>query len=143
MNKTIRIVLIITFFFFLILIRAFASRLFYDPFIAYFKNDYLYKSFPPINFLHFFLNLAFRYSLNAILSVLIIYIAFMNKKLVKFSIPFFIIAFIILSASLIGLLTLKNQPSYLLVFTIRRFLIHPVFLLLLLPVFYIFKKNGD
>lgn len=143
MNKPVRILLIIIFFFFLILIRAYAPRLFYDPFIAYFKNDYLYKSIPQISFFKFFLNLAFRYSLNAILSVLIIYIAFMNKKLVKFSIPFFIIAFIILSASLIGLLTLENQPSYLLVFTIRRFLIHPVFLLLLLPVFYFIRKNGD
>jgi len=142
MSKINRIMLIAILFLLLVLIRAYATQLFYDPFIAYFKNDYLHKSLPHLHSFKFFSNLFFRYSINSILSILIIYVAFLNKNLVKFSIVFFMIAFVVLSAILIALLKIEYQSGYLLIFTIRRFLIHSLFLILLLPIFYLFRKKA-
>jgi len=138
MKQTTRILLLIILFFVLILIRAFASTLFYDPFIAYFKNDYLHKSLPQINTFKFLINIFYRYLLNSILSLFIIYLIFLNRQLLRVSLLIFIIAFFVFTVALVVLLTFKNYFDYLPLFTVRRFLIHPLLLLILLPIFYFF-----
>jgi len=122
----------------LILIRAFSPSLFYDPLLDYFKNDYLYKGIPKMDKLLYFKSLFLRYALNSIVSLAIIYLFFKKKAFVRFAIWFYIVAFIILTALLFFVLK-EGTSDYKLLFYIRRFLIHPVFLLLLLPAFY--QKN--
>jgi|TARA_B110000503_G_scaffold117667_1_gene177890 exosortase F-associated protein len=140
MNKTIRIILIILFFGLLLLVRAFEQDLFYDPLILYFQNDYLYKAFPQIDACNLLFHLFFRYVLNSLISLAIIHMIFRNKKTIKFSLFFFIIAFLLLIVTF--LLSIRNnlEAGYLLAFYIRRFIIHPIFLLILLPAFYYQKK---
>jgi exosortase F-associated protein len=55
---------------------------------------------------------------------------------VKFSVVFFILAFVILIIAFAFLIRGSLESGYLLPFYIRRFIIHPLFLLLLLPAFY-------
>lgn len=136
MNFIPRILLIVLLFLMLIAVRAFVQPYFYDPLIDYFKNDYLHSTIPQIDLAHFFLNLFYRYILNTIISLAIIYLVYTNLKVLKFSIKFYIVAFIVLSIILIILLKFDLNQGYRLVFYVRRFLIHPVFLLLLLPAFY-------
>lgn len=120
----------------LILIRAFGDRLFYDPFITYFEHDYLYKTIPGFGTLKLFFHIFLRYTANAIISLGIIYVFFQNRKLIRFSVKFYIVAFIVLSIVYYGLLRAGMHNGYLFTFYVRRFLIHPVFVLILVPAFY-------
>tara|TARA_R110002073_G_scaffold220418_1_gene380565 strand:- start:52916 stop:53353 length:438 start_codon:yes stop_codon:yes gene_type:complete len=140
MKKRIRIPIIVLLFLLLILVRAFGSELFYDPFIAYFKNDYLDQPIPDYNGLKLFFYMFLRYVLNAIISLAIIYFAFLKKGLVRFSIKFYMSAFLVLGSIYFLLLQFKMLDGYLFTFYVRRFLIHPVFVLILLPAFYYQKK---
>lgn len=140
MGKGIRIGLIVVLFLVLILVRAFQSSLFYDPFIAFFKNDYLTSAFPIFETPKLFLSLIFRYMLNTLISLAIIYLFFQKKSLILFSIKFYLIAFIVLSGVYLLLLETSFSSGYLLAFYVRRMLIHPIFLLVLLPAFYYQKK---
>jgi len=124
----------------LMLVRAFGDKLFYDPFTSYFENDYLHNTIPGFGTLKLFFHIFLRYATNAIISLVIIYVAFQNIKLIKFSIRFYIIAFIVLSIVYYGLLRSGMNNGYLFTFYIRRFLIHPVFVLILLPAFYYQKR---
>ncbi len=136
MDRKYRIIIIIALFFVLVLVRAFEAQLFYDPFIEYFKNDYLYDPIPIFSGSKLLLSLIFRYGLNAIISFLIIYVAFINRNFLIFSIKFYIIAFVLLSIIFFIILKGELAHGYLFAFYIRRFIIHPLFVLLLLPAFY-------
>jgi len=120
----------------LVLVRGFANDLFYDPFIAYFINDYLHEPIPVFSGSKLLFDLFYRYTLNTIISLMIIYVAFQNKSFVIFSIKFYILAFVVLIITFFIILKGELSNGYLFAFYIRRFIIHPLFVLLLLPAFY-------
>lgn len=136
MKKTVQIVLIVVLFLMLISVRAFVEPYFYDPLIFYFKSDYLHTPIPHLNLGNYFLNLCYRYCLNTAISLAIIYLIYNNLKALIFSVKFYVFAFIILGVGLFILLKFDLGQGYRLTFYIRRFLIHPLFLLILLPAFY-------
>lgn len=140
MKTQLRIVIGIVMLLLLFAVRAFEMNLFYDPLIDYFQNDYLYKRLPNVNAKKLLIDLLFRYGLNTILSLGIIYVAFLNKAYLKFSIYFYAIAFVVLIVAFSLLLFTNLETGYLLPFYVRRFLVHPIFILILLPVFYYQKK---
>ena len=136
MDKKYRILIILFLFFILTLVRAFQHQLFYDPFIEYFKNDYLYNPMPAFSGSKLLTSLIFRYGINTFISLIIIYIAFENKSFVIFALKFYMIAFVLLSITFFIILKGELADGYLFAFYVRRFLIHPLFVLLLLPAFY-------
>ena len=142
-NKTIRILLILALFFLLVLVRAFATRFFYDPFIVYFRGDYLHDPIPVFSGSKLLLHLFMRYGINALLSLLIIYLAFLNRSYVLFSLKFYILAFVVLSITFFIILKGELAHGYLFAFYVRRFLIHPLFVLILLPAFYYKQRVSD
>lgn len=140
MKKALNIFAIVFLFLLLFLIRAFEETLFYDPLIVYFQNDYLYTSIPVIDKLHLIVDMLFRYTLNSLISLAIIYLIFRKKKIIKFSGFFLMTAFIILIVAF-ALATRNNlEDGYLLAFYLRRFIVHPMLLLILLPAFYYQSK---
>jgi exosortase F-associated protein len=120
----------------LISVRIFQYDLFYDPFIAYFKNSYLANEFPEILWGKMTCFLLFRYSINTSVSLTIIYLLFNNKGLLKFSLGIYLVAFIILLPIYYHYIYIEFEGGYLAAFYIRRFLIQPLLLLLLVPAFY-------
>ncbi|HLO72437.1 MAG TPA: exosortase F system-associated protein [Flavobacterium sp.] len=120
----------------LVFVRAFENQLFYDPFLQFFKYDYQNKPLPSFNTVKLFLGLFFRYVLNTILSLGIIYLLFKQLQLVKFSALLFVVLFVILMLLFFGVLHFSKQPDYLVLFYLRRFLIQPLFLVLFIPAFY-------
>ncbi|AXG68262.1 exosortase F-associated protein [Kordia sp. SMS9] len=124
----------------LVLIRAFENELFYDPFLLFFKYDYFQGTIPEYETWSLFLNYIFRYGLNMLVSLAIIYIAFENKSVVKFSLGLYAIAFVILVSLYFYLIKHDLTEDYLLTFYVRRFLIQPLFVLILLPAFYYQRK---
>ena len=120
----------------LILIRAVVQPYFYDPLLDYFKHDYLNASIPELDFGAYFLNIFYRYFLNTIISLAIIYLVFYDEKALYFSIKFYVLAFLVFSLMLFILLKFNVTQNYLLTFYVRRFLIQPLFVFILLPAFY-------
>ncbi len=143
MSKPIKYILVFLLFSLLFLIRAFESELFYDPLIKYFQNDYLYTKIPKIDIWKMVVDTLFRYTLNSLISLAIIHLIFNKKRFVKFAGFFFMLAFMILIPIFVYLLREEFEAGYLFPFYIRRFLIHPLFLLLLLPAFYYQKLNKN
>ena len=141
MSKLVRIILLIVLFAALFLIRAFEMELFYDPLVDYFRNDYLYTTIPEINSWHLVIDLLFRYTLNSLATIGIIYVIFQNKKYVKFSGFTLMAAFMVMIVVFSLLLRTKFESGYLFPFYIRRFIVHPLFLLILLPAFFYHQRT--
>ncbi len=141
MSKGVKYILIFLLVSLLFVIELLKSDLFYDPLIVYFQNDYLYTKMPEVNTWKLVSGTLFRYTLNSLLSIAIIYLAFGKKRFVKFSGFFLMVAFMLLIIIYVYLLKEEFKDGYLFPFYVRRFLIHPLFLLLLLPAFYYQKTN--
>jgi exosortase F-associated protein len=124
----------------LVCIRAFENVLFYDPFLAYFKIDNANLPFPEFDDSKLFLGLTFRYFLNSILSLGIIYVVFKDTELTKFASVLYVLLFVILILLFFGMLYLSNHENHFLLFYIRRFLIQPLFVILFLPAFFFQKQ---
>lgn len=124
----------------LIGIRTFEQSLFYDPFLTYFKQEYAHLPFPQFHIVKLFFSLAFRYYLNSVLSIALIYVFFKDKKFAKFSTLLYMILGSILLISFFFVLNFFAEESKMTLFYIRRFIIQPIFLLLFIPAFYYQQK---
>jgi len=120
-------------------IRFFEQDIFYDPLIIFFKSDYLLGIIPPMDMAELMINLTFRYALNTMISLAIIYISFRDLNILKFSAILYVVLYILATAVFIFLVLNIEREHYLALFYVRRFLIHPLFLLILLPAFYYYR----
>jgi len=123
----------------LVAIRFFEDILFYDPYLKFFKNDYLYIDSPRREAVKLSIFTTLRYVLNTAISLGILYLAFRDKSVIKFSLFIYGIAYIFLLAAFLFFVINPRQEDYYLFFNIRRFLIQPLILLVLLPAFYYHK----
>lgn len=136
-----RILFLLVLVFFLATIRIFEKSLFYDPLLNYFKSDYTNLPLPLLNNINLFFGLFFRYILNTVVSIAIIYVAFKDFGLVKFASILYLIFFVILIGIFFFVLSFYGEESKMTLFYIRRFLIQPLLLLLFIPGFYIQKQS--
>ncbi len=122
----------------LVLVRFYEESLFYDPLLPFFKKEG--KTLPEYDSLKLFLGIAFRYGINMIFSLGIIWLAFKDRAILRLAILLYGAFFVVLATILFVALNTEN-PNLLLVFYIRRFLIQPLLLLLFLPAFYYQKRQ--
>ncbi|MDN3664470.1 exosortase F system-associated protein [Algibacter miyuki] len=139
MSKLIRYVLLSFLFGLLVLIRWFEHELFYDPYLTFFKNDYLYVDSPRRELLKLVSFTTLRYVLNTVVSLTILYVVFRERSIIKFSMYIYGIAFLLLICGYLYFVINPKQADYYMFFNLRRFLIQPVILILLLPAFYYHK----
>jgi len=142
LNNKGRILILMILLLLLVLIRAYEDVLFYDPFLNYFKSSYLNISIPKIETFPLFFGLLFRYVLNTILSLAIIYVLFKDYEAIRFASVVYLILFIILILLFFVVFSFGGDASKMALFYIRRFLIQPIFLLLFLPAFYIQNQKN-
>nr|WP_321244179.1 exosortase F system-associated protein [uncultured Psychroserpens sp.] len=142
MRNPITYILLLILFGFLVLIRVFENELFYDPYLMFFKSDYLHMDFPRREILKLSLFTTLRFVLNTAISLGIIYILFRDKSIVKFSSIVYGVAYIILMLFFLYFVINPRQEDYYLFFNFRRFLIQPLLLLLLVPAFYYYKLKN-
>ncbi|SFD28515.1 exosortase F-associated protein [Flavobacterium phragmitis] len=117
------------------LIRSFETKLFYDPFLNYFKDDFKDLPYPKFNGLKLFFGLFFRYFLNSALSLLLIYTLFQNQDIFKFSLIVYSFFIVLLLVAFFVILEYFPNANWLL-FYVRRFIIQPILVLLFIPGFY-------
>ena len=116
-------------------IRAFENQLFYDPFLKYFAVNYKNSPFPQVDVLKLFCGLFFRYFLNTVLSLLLLYTLFLDREIVKFSAFLYLFFLIILLGMFFTIFNYFPEANWFL-FYVRRFIIQPIFVLLFIPAFY-------
>ena len=142
MSKSLRYTMIAALFVLLVLIRVFESDLFYDPYLLFFKSDYLKIDQPNREVLKLLFFTTLRYVLNSVLSLGIIYLLFMDQSIVKFSLYIYSIAYVVLMFFFIYFVSWPRQEDAFVFFSFRRFLIQPVFLILLIPAFYYYTLKN-
>ncbi|MEZ4854878.1 MAG: exosortase F system-associated protein [Gelidibacter sp.] len=136
MNTTVKYGLLFVLFGLLVLIRAFENNLFYDPYLNFFKNDYLYIDNPRREIFKLVMFTSLRYVLNSLISIGIIFLFFKDKSIVKFSVLIYVFSYCVLILMFLYFVINPKQENYYIFFNIRRFLIQPLILLLVLPAFY-------
>jgi exosortase F-associated protein len=141
MSNFTKYILLFILFVLLILVRVFEDQLFYDPYLQFFENDYLYIDNPRRELFKLTAFTTLRYVLNTIVSLGILYVVFKDKSIIKFSVIIYIIAYFILLLLFLYFVLNPRQEDYYLFFNIRRFLIQPLLLILLLPAFYYHKQQ--
>ncbi|AUC75367.1 exosortase F system-associated membrane protein [Olleya sp. Bg11-27] len=125
----------------LVLVRWFQNELFYDPYLLFFQNDYLYIDSPRQETFKLVTNTALRFVINSGISLLILFMFFKDLSIVKFSALIYLFSFFILIMLYLYFVLDPKQEQYYLFFNVRRFLIQPILLLLLLPAFYYNRLN--
>lgn len=135
MVKSFRIIGVLSLLILLVLVKVFESSIFYDPLITYFKNDYLYQQVPVLEVGDLMFFYSIRFWMNTLLSISILKLIFINKDYWKDVLPLYLIGYLVM----LGLLyiLLQSQANYLVLFYVRRFIIHPIFLLLLVVYYYL------
>lgn len=120
----------------LALVRSYESQLFYDPFLNFFKGEFLNSGIPAFDGFKLFVGLSLRYLLNTVISLGILYVIFKEKNLIKFAGFLYALFFILLMIAFFAVVYFYSPDKSMMLFYIRRFIIQPVFLLLFLPAFY-------
>ncbi|WP_343613459.1 exosortase F system-associated protein [Flavobacterium sp.] len=123
------------------LIRTFENSLFYDPFLEYFESEFTNVPLPEVDSFKLFYNLIFRFGLNTILSLILIYTLFQDKGILNFTAILYAVFSILLFAAFFIIIEYFPNSNWLL-FYVRRFIIQPIFVLLFIPAFYYQLQNS-
>ncbi len=118
----------------LVLVRMFEYELFYDPFMLFYRHGY--SSVPDAYPASLFFNVSLRYVINALISLAILYVVFGSRSVLKFSALLYAGLFLLLFPVFIYLIHHMREDDFLAAFYVRRFLVHPLLILILLPAFY-------
>lgn len=124
----------------LVLIRAYEDTMFYDPLLEFFKMDYKSQPLPEMDTFALQTGIVLRFLLNTLISFAILWLVFKDKDIIKLSAILYCLLFVVLFLAFSFIIfTSEGSNGHLILFYIRRFLIQPLFLLILLPAFY-FQK---
>jgi len=124
----------------LVCVRIFQERLFYDPFLPFFRSTgFETHPLPQYNSVKLLMSLFFRYALNTLFSLGILWLIFKDASIIRLSAILYFIFFIVLAVALIVVVNAENV-NMLVLFYVRRFLIQPLFLILFVPAFY-YQRN--
>lgn len=130
----------------LIGIRMVENQIFYDPFLNYFHEANKQLTVPDFVWGKLILHHIFRFILNIIFSAIILQAFFNNKKWTIQGVILMTLVFALTFVVYLYCLYTKLDVGYLFTFYMRRFVIQPVILLLIIPLFYYRKmllKKGD
>ncbi len=117
-------------------VRMVENQLFYDPFLSFFKEANPGISFPEFDWFPLIINYISRWSLNLLFSLMIIHFLFNNKIWTFQAALLMLIFFVITFAVYLYCIYTQFETGYVFSFYMRRFVIQPLVLLLIVPLFY-------
>jgi exosortase F-associated protein len=141
MNKYLRVCIIGLLVVALAMVRFFEQELFTDPLLIFFKTEFNKVDAPEFNIFEVLSTTSWRYLINSALSIIIIWLAFPSRKTFLFILAFYTFAYVVLISLFWYFISDMTSEVHLFIFYIRRFLIQPIFVLILLPAFYYQKKT--
>ncbi|MCC2590585.1 exosortase F system-associated membrane protein [Chryseobacterium sp. MFBS3-17] len=124
----------------LIAVRVIENHAFYDPFIGYFKETGLHNDLPEFDWSRLILHHVFRFMLNVAASAVIIHFMFLNKKWTVQAVALMLIFFAICLPVYLYCIATGFAAGEVFSFYMRRFVIQPLILLLIIPMFY-YRKH--
>ncbi len=124
----------------LISVRVFEDRIFYDPFLKYFHEVDKSQYFPDFEWGRLIAGHLFRFLLNLFFSCLIIQFWFKNKQWTIQGAILIVIIFAITFPIYLHCISDRFETGLLFSFYMRRFVIQPLILLLIIPMFYYRRK---
>ncbi len=144
MKRTLRLLGLLVCGILLLLIRGYEDILFYDPLLEFFKMDYKITPLPEMDMFALGMGVALRYFLNTLISLAILWLVFWDKGMIKLSTLLYLVLFLIFFTAF-GFIVYTSEGigDQLILFYVRRFLIQPLFLLILLPAFYFQKLKPN
>lgn len=125
----------------LIAVRVFEDELFYDPFLNYFRGDFHGSEFPEFHGGKIIVNYVGRFLLNTFFSAWVLHFFFQNKRWTLQSILLMGVVFVVLFPVYLWCVYSRMEIGSLFTFSVRKFIIHPVLLLLLTAVYYYKSKT--
>ena len=125
----------------LISIRMLEDQIFYDPFLPYFHEANKHAVFPNFEWVKLIFSYSFRFLLNLFFSGMVVYFVFKNKAWTVQAIILMGIVFAITLPIYLYCIHTKFEIGYLFSFYMRRFVIQPLILLVIIPLFYYRKKT--
>lgn len=120
----------------LIAVRMVEGTLFYDPFQFYFHEANKDAVFPNFIWSRLILGHFFRFGLNLLFSVLIVQLIFSKLKWTIQAGVMMVAVFLIALPIYLYCISTHFEIGYLFSFYMRRFVIQPIILLLIIPLFY-------
>lgn len=126
----------------LIGVRILEDKIFYDPFLNYFHEANKNLAFPSFEWGKLIAGYLFRFILNLLFSCLIIHFWFKNKEWTIQGAILITIVFTITFPIYLYCIYTQFEMGYLFSFYMRRFVIQPLILLLIIPMFYYRKQIG-
>jgi exosortase F-associated protein len=124
----------------LISVRMLEDKIFYDPFLGYFHEAVKNVDFPSFEWEKLIWGHIFRFVLNLLFSCLIIQCLFKNTEWTIQGAALIAIVFAITFPIYLYCIYTQFEIGYLFSFYIRRFVIQPLVLLLIVPLFYYRKQ---
>lgn len=124
----------------LIGVRMMEDRIFYDPFLNYFHEANKNIPFPEFEWGRLVFSHLFRFILNLFFSCVIIHFLFKNKEWTVQGAVLISMIFAITFPIYLFCICDRFETGYLFSFYMRRFVIQPLILLLIVPLFY-YRRN--
>ena len=121
-------------------VRMIENDIFYDPFLNYFHEANKNISFPEFEWGKLIISHFFRFLLNLFFSCVIIHFLFKNKQWTLQGAVLITIIFAITFPIYLYCIHDRFEIGYLFSFYMRRFVIQPLILLLIVPLFYYRKQ---
>ncbi|MDO5655190.1 MAG: exosortase F system-associated protein [Flavobacteriaceae bacterium] len=125
----------------LFMVRYFQEFLFYDPLLRFFETDFSKQSFPEINLISHLGSILLRYGINMLLSLGIIHLLFNDVRITKVSSLIFGFLLLILIPIYYYFIHTEFSQLFTAGFYVRRLLIQPLMLLVLVPAIWYYKKG--
>lgn len=124
----------------LMAIRGVEDKIFYDPFLQFFESADRFAMFPDFVWGKLIFSYLLRFALNVFFSLCIIHFLFQNKEWTKQAFILILLVFMIVFPIYLYCIHDKFQFGYLFSFYVRRFVIQPLTLILIIPIFYYRKR---
>ncbi|MDN4012475.1 exosortase F system-associated protein [Chryseobacterium gambrini] len=134
--KNLNWILVIIGVFGLISVRILEDKIFYDPFLNYFHEANKNLPFPDFEWVKLIPGYIFRFILNLLFSCIVIHFWFRNKQWTIQGAVLITIIFAITFPIYLYCIYDRFEIGYLFSFYMRRFVIQPLTLLLIIPMFY-------
>jgi len=120
----------------LVAIRGIEDHFFYDPFLVFFKTVNHSATFPNFSWGKLVVSHLFRFGLNVFFSLVIFHFLFKDKEWTKQAFVLILLVFVIVFPIYLFCVYDKFQIGYMFSFYVRRFVIQPLTVVLLIPIFY-------
>ncbi|MFC0427967.1 exosortase F system-associated membrane protein [Chryseobacterium scophthalmum] len=121
-------------------VRMLEDQIFYDPFLNFFHEGNKDIPFPEFEWEKLIISHIFRFVLNLFFSCVIIHFLFKNKEWTVQGAVLISIIFVITFPIYLFCISDRFDIGYLFSFYMRRFVIQPLILLLIIPLFYYRKQ---